>query len=67
MSIEQITHSATSNTEESTSCQSIEEATNYHGLDILRHCAWNEPDQEERKRDDVDVSSAVELFRVSLS
>lgn len=65
MSIKQITHSAASNTEECTSCQSIEEAAYDHGLNVLRHCAGNEPDQEQRKGDDVDIPSAIELFIVS--
>lgn len=65
MSIKQITHSATSNTEECTACQSIEEAAHDHGLDVLRHCAGNEPDQEQRKGNNVDFPSAIELSIVS--
>lgn len=67
MPIEQVTNSATGNTEECTSCQSIEKPTHKHRLDVLGHRAWNEPDEEQGERDDVDVPSAVELDKVSTS
>ena len=66
MSIEQISDSAAGNTQKCTSCQPVEEPTHEHGLDVLRHGAWDEPDQEQCKGDDVDVSTAIKLAQVSI-
>lgn len=67
MSIEQVAHSAASNTQESTSGQPIEKAADKHGLDIFCHGTWNQPDKEQAKRDDVDVSTSIELVEVRFS
>lgn len=65
MAIEEISDSTTSNTEKCTSCNTIEEATYDHGLDVLGHRTGDQPDQEEAERDDIDVSPAIELTGVS--
>lgn len=67
MSIEQISDSAAGNTQKCTSCQPVEEPTHEHGLNVLCHGAWNEPDQEQSEGDDVYVSTAIELVQVSVS
>lgn len=65
MPIEHVAHCTTSNTQKSTSCQPIEESRDEHGLDILRHGAWDKPDQKHRERGDVSNSPAIELVGVS--
>lgn len=65
MSIEQVANSASGHTEERTSRESVEEPAHEHGLNVLCHRAWDKPDEEQREGDDVDVSSAVELDKVS--
>lgn len=46
MSIEQVTHSTTSHAQKRAAGQSVEEAAHEHRLDILRHRAWNQPDEK---------------------
>jgi hypothetical protein len=61
MSIEHITDSTTSNTQESASRQTIEESAHEHGLGVLGDSARNEPDQEKREGHDVNVAASIEL------
>lgn len=61
VSIKHVADSATSNTQESTSSETIEESAHEHGLGVLGDSTRNEPDQEEREGHDVDVTSAIEL------
>lgn len=65
MSIEHVTDCATSNAQESTSSETIEESAHEHGLGVLCDSTRNEPDQEERERHDVDVTPTIELKVVS--
>ena len=61
MTIEEIPDSTTGNTEKCASCNTVEEATHDHGLDILGHRTRDQPNQEETEREDIDVSPAIEL------
>lgn len=63
MPIEQVADSTTSYTQKCATSQAIEESAHEHSLDVLRHGAWNEPDEEQSKRADVDISTAVELVQ----
>mgnify|MGYP007115602958 CR=1 FL=1 len=65
VSIEHVTDCATSNAQESTSSETIEESAHEHGLGVLCDSTRNEPDQEERERHDVDVTPTIELKVVS--
>lgn len=61
MTIEEISDSTTGNTEKCASCNTVEEATHDHGLDVLGHRTRDQPYQEETEREDIDVSPAIEL------
>jgi hypothetical protein len=61
MAIKDITNSASSDAQKSTSSQPIEEARDNHGFGVLGHSTWNKPYEKERKRNDVNVSPAIEL------
>lgn len=65
MSIEHVTDSATSNTQESASSETVKESGHEHGLGVLCDSTGNEPNQEERERHDVDVTPTIELRNVS--
>ena len=65
VSIKHVTDCATSNAQESTSSETIEESAHEHGLGVLCDSTRNEPDQEERERHDVDVTPTIELKIVS--
>ena len=47
MPVEEIPDSTTSDTEERTASNTVEEPTYKHGLDIPGHRTGNQPDQEE--------------------
>lgn len=66
MTIEKISDSTTGNTEKCASCNTVEEATHDHGLDILGHRTRDHPDQEETEREDIYVSPAIELTGLAM-
>lgn len=63
MTIEQVTNSAAGDTQKCTTGNTIEETADDHGLDVLRHCTGDQPDQEEGEGNDIDVSPAIELVK----
>ena len=58
---EKISDCASSDTQESRPSETIKEARNDQGLNVLRHCAGNDPDKEEKRRQDVDRFTPIEL------
>ena len=62
MPCKEIAHGRACNAEKRTSNKAVKEAADDHGLNVLRHGTWDQPNQKERKRDNVYDSSAIELF-----
>ena len=58
---ENIPNCASSDTQESRTGESIKKARNDQGLNVLRHCAGNDPDKEEKCRQDVDRLTPIKL------
>ena len=65
MTVEEIPNSTTSDTEERTTSNTVEEPTHKHGFDIPGHRTGNQPDHKEAERNDIDPSPAIELVKVS--
>lgn len=63
MTVEKVPDSTTGDTQKCTTGDTIEETTDDHGLDVLRHCTGDQPDQEECEGDDIDVSPTIELIK----
>ena len=61
MACKQISDGPASNAEERGSRESIEEARDKHGLNVLGHRTWDEPYHKECKGDDIDISPAIKL------
>lgn len=58
---EKISDCAASDTQESRASETIQEARNDQGLNVLRNCAGNDPDKEKKRRQDVDRLTPIEL------
>ena len=64
---EYISDCASSDTQESRTGETIKKARNDQGLNVLRYCAGNDPDKEEKCRQDVDRLTPIELNLPSAS
>ena len=58
---EKVTNSTSSHTEKGTSDQAINKACDKHGLDVLCHCTWYDPNQEQYERDNINGTATVKL------
>lgn len=65
MSIKHVTNGTTRDTEKRSTRQAIEKTAYEHCLYIFGDGTWNEPDEEEGKRNHIDVPSTVELCKLA--